>query len=1509
MLVSLITKARHHTFQLPQWRDGHFMLTDPRSGEELFDIVGTGAGWQIYPCGSNQLSGDAGILADGQLLRARLGASMEKAILYVEKRSPQYARFGRCLVGDTVTFKIGTGPDADIRLKSPVISPVHCTLTSVNRQWRVTSLDRKLGVFVNGQRVMQALLKPGDTVCVMHQKFIVLPGMLAMNGQNLIKESLRGKITPLHIEPVEEDRIVGRAPSPSFFHRAPRFTNGLFEKNVDVDAPPTPVVQTRRDPSLDRKDDSDGLLTYGPAIMSGAAMLLGGMANPITGIGMLVSSLLFPSLRKKKQQEAADLRREEYEKQREEEIREEQKRRQLYDQYLRRVDRELDEINRKQTQQLLKFNPSVQQEIEELRKSRATLWNRRPEHGDFLDIRLGTGNMPVRANVNFPDEAYIAKDDPLRESLRAVREKERMLRGVPMMLQLSRFYSVGVSGTRDVTVPMIARMILQLAIHIGYDDLKLCILGKLPKELRQLRWLPHTWNDENTVHMVAENKEELTDLLPELDKELSFHRPQGRSTDAGPASRSMVFLILDKELAGSGMVSRLLFDHPRDQVHVISMASHSRYLPQRTDLAIGLFKDSGRVIWQDGDRRSSMDFRPDPDVLPMLGPMAELMANTRLDLRQEMARMPDVVPFLDMFGVQDIARLNIMNRWLRSDPIRSLAAPIGVSEDGNLCMLDLHERGDGPHGLIAGTTGSGKSEMLMNYILSMAVNYSPREVSFVLIDYKGGGMAKAFEKLPHTAGIITNLDGNEIKRSLQSIESELERRLRIFSKCQKKLGMRNIDIYKYQQLFRDREIAEPLSHLIIIADEFAELKTQQPEFLDQLTRAARIGRSLGVHLILATQKPGGIVDEQIRSNSNFRICLRVQTPADSRELLMCEDAAYLTRVGSLFKQVGYGEVLLKAQSGWTGADYTPDRINLPNAGVDVLDFMGSVLRHVDMSHGQKSSMSQMEACIAYIADMVKNTGMRAERLWEPSLEKKISLAALRRKYQPADEPRILQPVLGEADDPARQRRYLLRPDLSCGKNTLLYGSPGSGDVMALGTILEDLLLHHTADEMQIYIADCADDGLGIYRQAPQVGDVIGSSDEEKLQRLLQMLEEQIRIRKKFLGGAVDSEPLSVRLARSGMGHILLVIHHIIAFQDLTQLWAERFKSVMKEGPRYGISFFATQEAATGLRYQYEQEFSQKYTLQLDSGDYYSVVGRTDGFVPAAVTGRGMYRGPAPENMLYEFQTASADHPPRDLCAELSRNWSGPCAEPIRTLPDQLTSAELAPGLRPAAPWRIPAALNTHSLRSEYIDLAFPYIHIALGKPQQLAQTFNGIAALAHKNNVRTVALDPTDLMDPLPDGGNIGPDAAGAKVKEMLAYCQAVRKQLDSGAEPEQGAPTLFLIPDLRALLNILNEEDRTALETMMAGIREIWGWRFLIGGTPGMMQGQQYTKWFTQCASRDNGLYMGKGLRDNGVLDYDSAPNENIEYPMGYIIRDKEVTKVQFVQESGKGGWDEWNG
>ena len=247
-----------------------------------------------------------------------------------------------------------------------------------------------------------------------------------------------------------------------------------------------------------------------------------------------------------------------------------------------------------------------------------------------------------------------------------------------------------------------------------------------------------------------------------------------------------------------------------------------------------------------------------------------------VSLEGELIKNISMFKMLNILSVED---LDLKARWSASKVTKSMAAPVGVSKTG-IVMLDLHDKAHGPHGLVAGTTGSGKSEILQTYILSMATLYHPYEAAFVIIDFKGGGMVNQFAQLPHLLGAITNIDGNAINRSLKSIKAELQKRQKYFAQA----DVNHID--KYIRKYKAGEVSEPLPHLIIIVDEFAELKAEQPEFMKELISAARIGRSLGVHLILATQKPAGQVNEQIWSNSRFKLCLKVQSKEDSNDCLL-----------------------------------------------------------------------------------------------------------------------------------------------------------------------------------------------------------------------------------------------------------------------------------------------------------------------------------------------------------------------------------------------------------------------------------------------------------------------------------------------------------------------------------------------------------------------------------------------------------------------------------------------
>ena len=278
--------------------------------------------------------------------------------------------------------------------------------------------------------------------------------------------------------------------------------------------------------------------------------------------------------------------------------------------------------------------------------------------------------------------------------------------------------------------------------------------------------------------------------------------------------------------------------------------------------------------------------------------------------------------FLDLYQVSDVKALHVKKRWQKKRT-QTLAVPIGIDEEKKLVYLDAHASKHGPHGILAGMTGAGKSEWLMTYILSLCVNFSCEKVSFVIVDYKGGMMGNAFLNIPHICNVITNFKKQRIQRFLDALESEILDREAIFEKAKNIVGTSFCDIDCYQKWYDEGIVKQAVAHLFLIVDEFAEMKMESPQALQIMIKIARIGRSLGIHVLLATQKPYGIIDDQIWSNAHFHVCLKVQERNDSLDVIKKEDAWFLKEAGEFYLQVGHDEYFVKGKSSYTQASYTP----------------------------------------------------------------------------------------------------------------------------------------------------------------------------------------------------------------------------------------------------------------------------------------------------------------------------------------------------------------------------------------------------------------------------------------------------------------------------------------------------------------------------------------------------------------------------------------------------------
>ncbi|MCM1223572.1 MAG: FtsK/SpoIIIE domain-containing protein, partial [Lachnospiraceae bacterium] len=506
------------------------------------------------------------------------------------------------------------------------------------------------------------------------------------------------------------------------------------------------------------------------------------------------------------------------------------------------------------------------------------------------------------------------------------------------------------------------------------------------------------------------------------------------------------------------------------------------------------------------------------------------------------------------------------------------------------------------HGLMAGTTGSGKSEVLMTYILSMAVLYSPYEVAFLIIDFKGGGMGNQFKKLPHTLGVITDIDKNGIRRSLISIKAEIERRKRLFHD----IAVNHIN--DYIEVWKRNKKIPVLPHLIIIVDEFAELKSQFPEFMAELNSAARVGRSLGIHLILATQKPKGQVDEQIESNTNFRLCLKVQTPEDSREVIKTPLAAEIREAGRAYMMVGNNEIFELFQSAYSGASADiKDIANQREFTVSAVDFAGRrtpifAKKRRKLEKGE-DFVSQNDAITKRIIECFEKTGLpKLPDICQPALEEKLKYV----QHKKINDTGIYAD-LGIFDDPEQQIQELYSVNIAT-QHMLIIGALQTGKTNVLQLIIRNLAEKYSPDEVNFYIIDYSSMILTNFQNLAHVGGVVVPNEEEKLNNLFKLLTNEISARKQKLKSiGVSSFTAYKEAGKNDMPLILLMIDNFTMLKENSLENNPILLSILREGLSVGISVIIANGSVKGMETKYLSHFACRIGLHHNNSDEYGIL--------------------------------------------------------------------------------------------------------------------------------------------------------------------------------------------------------------------------------------------------------------------------------------------------------------
>lgn len=1175
---------------------------------------------------------------------------------------------------DTETYKlsfndlnvltIGRNDTCNIQYLEEYVDDISLQLSLSDGNWIVHN-EKSHSIYLNSVLITKdEILKLGDIIFIMGLKIVWMGSFIKINNPNR-KVKVQGFAiyaesedynNTVYSEVKDEDAYVDLYKEEDYFYHTPRLKNLLVEENIKIDAPP----------QKEKTEDLPAILSIGSSITMGASSLMMGysvvqgltsgtktlsssLPSIVMCLSMVIGSLILPKISSNYQKKQSKKR--------------EKLRQRKYTEYLGKQVEQIETIIKSQEQALNDTSPSVldcKEMILNKKIKNANFWSREVTDNYFLLVRLGIGRMPSKINIDAPQEHFSLDEDNLFENVYQTVEASKYLNNIPITYSFVENKITGLFFNCSYKNAYVDSLILQLVALQSANDLKIIILTTEDRADRwdYLKYLPHNWSLDKQVRLFAANSNDINEVSNYLADEYNKRKEQITSNKDKTELKNVpykafgtYYLIINdnyKVIKNLNLIDNLFKDKENFGFSLICIEDKLRDLPKECEKFIEIAEKQGSVLGTEINSQNHQKFKNEFDQTLDMRKIGEVLSNIPIASDSLNNILPNSLSFLQMYNVSKIDHLNILNRWKNNNPVLNLATPIGVHTNGEQFILDLHEKFHGPHGLIAGSTGSGKSEFILTYILSMAVNYHPYEVQFVLIDYKGGGLAGAFEnketgvKLPHLIGTITNLDTSEMNRTLVSIESELKRRQKKFNEVREQLGTGTIDIYKYQKLYREGLVKEPMAHLFIISDEFAELKSQQPEFMQQLISTARIGRSLGMHLILATQKPTGVVNDQIWSNSKFKVCLKVQDRSDSMEMLKRPEAASIKEVGRFYLQVGYDDYFDIGQSGWAGEKYVPtdviikkedDSINfINNVGYVTKSINNEVKKEVVEDNGD-----QLTNIVKYISDLGKKEDIHTTKLWLDAIPKEIFVENLKKKYQYHPTPYLVTPVIGEFDQPNAQKQGLLNVDLTKKGGLLIYGQPNSGKENLLSTIIWSISLEHSPDEVSIYVLDFGAETLKMFHKFPHVGEVITIDENDKIVDLFALVEEELEHRKELFSDFGGSYVTYIENSGNKLPLMVIILNNYEAFSETYPKYVDGIQPFLRDGSKYGIDFIVTTATTNSIRSRTAQNFNTKISLQLpNESDYRSVLNAPRGLFPAKYFGRGLIQR---DDEVFEFQTA------------------------------------------------------------------------------------------------------------------------------------------------------------------------------------------------------------------------------------------------------------------------------
>nr|WP_076389446.1 FtsK/SpoIIIE domain-containing protein [Vaginimicrobium propionicum] len=1005
----------------------------------------------------------------------------------------------------------------------------------------------------------------------------------------------------------------------------------------------------------------------------------------------------------------------------------------------------------KERDRLTTMIPYPDSYITDVKEAAPRLWQVRVSHSDFWQANLGTASRPWQAPLE-------GNSKPQERTSKVL--DSAALKAAPVGIDFSSG-PVGIWGERAHALGIARSLLCQTITRSGPADTTVIVLTDKARaeQWSWLTWAPHTMQSGTNPNnwLFATNTSQAESLAR------SFY------ADIDSRSGQNLFILLDDiallESKDSPVRDLLAYqadsrDKAACRVTGLVIATSQDMLPASCHTVIEAKTDSTANLLIPSLSDSISNVNTCQISLPTASKWARGLAKFEdLELREAGAALPSLVHLFDLLGItrSSLSPTDIVDNWQRNN---SFSVPLGVCEGGQF-VFDLVK--DGPHGLVGGTTGSGKSELLRSLIAGLAARVSPKELTFVLVDFKGGAAFASLDKLPHTIGTLSNLEAPLAYRALKALEAEMRYRQECFAQAGE--GIDNLEAYLATNP------KEPMPRLLVVVDEFAQLAKEFPDVLSALVSIGAVGRTLGVHMILATQRPAGVVNDDILANTNMRVALRVQSREDSANVISVPDAAAIGREqkGRAYIKLGENDISAIQTALVTGISGNDDAASLY---VDEISLGQAPPEHTITASDE--DLSDMDLLIEAIREAAKDLGCDAPRpVWPEPLGDSVELTLdTDTTTQSASTDSIL---IALADDPDKQRQYLTGWDTAEG-NLLLVGIPGSGTTTALCSLALRIASTHDPADTNFLFLDLGNQGLKPLDALPHsrgyagAGSINRELQTRTLRYLIAELDRRVaspgRYPKLFV--FIDS--------------LLVLREEYDDYEGIELL--QKFYQVWLKGPAVGIFFAASSSGLRAIPSVVSEVTTQKWLFDLADPYDYSLANVPKDNIPAKVPGRFV-------DSLSGHHAHVATPSSLDSAISAIQQRRGCTDKPplISKLPKSVSPASISGVAAVAAePWLVPVGIAEHDLQTFCLE-AWPGEHLLIAGPSRSGKS-SVLAGIAQALSLR--ALESGQILQVVGIGSKRSP-LLGSDLGRFVSFDDATSILAEALVAT---CPTLVLVDD-----------------------------------------------------------------------------------------------------------------